>query len=160
MASLRHDLARLYDEFGPQLYGCALAVTGRGELAEDAVHDAFGRVLRTGNAPADLKAYVFRSVRNAAVDIMRRRSRVATLRIQNVFDCSRTTGRGVENEGVLEQVVHGLWRLTENERETVVQHLVAGLTFREIADLQGRPMGTVTSWYHRGLTKLKEIVGK
>ena len=68
----RRELERLYRECGQQLFTCALAITCSPSRAEDAVHDAFCRLLRgqaaTGTEAADLKAYAFRAVRNAAID--------------------------------------------------------------------------------------------
>lgn len=161
MKSLGRKLERIYDEFGQQLFLCALAVTGSGELAEDAVHDAFYEVLRTGNVPGNLKAYLFRSVSNAAIDIMRRESRTVKLRIiEDIFECQQEPGRNAEIEQLLGRVAQGLSRLTESERETIMQHLVAGMTFRELAELQGRPIGSITSWYHRGITKLRQQMEK
>jgi len=160
MKSLGRKLERIYDEFGQQLFLCALAVTGSGELAEDAVHDAFYGVLRTGNVPGNLKAYLFRSVRNAAIDIMRRESHTVKLRIEDIFECQQELGRNAEIEQLLDRVAQGLSRLTESERETIMQHLVAGMTFRELAELQGRPIGSITAWYHRGITKLRQQMEK
>src|SRR5262245_10705720 len=71
----RASLEQLYRDFRQQLFTCALAVTGSPSRAEDAVHDAFCRVLRrqdaAGDQMIDLKAYVFRAVRNAALDQLR-----------------------------------------------------------------------------------------
>jgi RNA polymerase sigma-70 factor (ECF subfamily) len=74
----RGELERLYGEYRQQLFTCALAITCSPARAEDAVHDAFCRMLRRRRAvddaaAVDLKAYVFRAVRNAAVDQLRRR---------------------------------------------------------------------------------------
>ena len=48
--------------------------------------------------------------------------------------------------------------LSDDERETIVQHLYADLTFQEIADLRERPIGTIASWYRRGIEKLKGLL--
>jgi len=45
--------------------------------------------------------------------------------------------------------------LSEDESETIVQHLYGNLTFREIAEIREAPLGTITSWYQRGLEKLR-----
>src|SRR4029453_15381696 len=72
----RANLTQLYCDFRQQLFTCALSVTGSPSRAEDAVHDAFCRGLRrkdaAGDRMIDLKAYVFRAVRNAALDQLRR----------------------------------------------------------------------------------------
>jgi RNA polymerase sigma-70 factor (ECF subfamily) len=98
---------------------------------------------------------MFRSVRNAAVDIMRRRRRSVALSAADLFEAPAPSGGAFDNRRRLDQAAQGLSKLSERERETVLQHLVAGLSFRQIAEVQDCPIGTVTSWYHRGLTKLR-----
>src|SRR6188768_708821 len=55
-----------------QLYTYALSITGDRETAEDAIHGVFERLLQGERLPADLRPYVFRSIRNAAYDAWRR----------------------------------------------------------------------------------------
>lgn len=91
---------------------------------------------------------------------LRRESHTVKLRIEDIFECQQETGRNAEIEQLLGRVAQGLSRLTESERETIMQHLVAGMTFRELAELQGRPIGSITAWYHRGITKLRQQMEK
>jgi DNA-directed RNA polymerase specialized sigma24 family protein len=46
-------------------------------------------------------------------------------------------------------------RLSSDEREVIVQHLYGELTFQQISQIRGHPLGTVVSWYRRGLDKLR-----
>lgn len=160
MSQLREDLADLYDEFGQQLFRCALSVTRSSDLAEDAVHDAFTRAFRLETRPSELKAYMFRAVRNSAIDIVRRRSRSVQPTAEDFFEMSAVYCQSPTNELALDSVVGGLASLSDDERETVLEHLVAGLTLREIAELRSRPIGTIATWYRRGIEKLREIVGQ
>jgi RNA polymerase sigma-70 factor (ECF subfamily) len=149
-------MERIYDEYGPQLFTCALAVTGRPELAEDAMHDAFYRGFRLTHFPRNLKAYMFRCVRNAAIDQLRQRSKTSRLSEDYIFDSSAGPSELAEQRQFKHRVAEALLKISEDERETIVQHLYADLTFQEIADLRERPLGTITSWYRRGLAKLRE----
>jgi len=88
MGSLRRDLERIYDGLARQLFTWALAVTRCRSLAEHAVHDAFHRLLSLKEAPANLKVYVFGSVRNGAVDLIRKTSRTVALTDDYIFDTS------------------------------------------------------------------------
>jgi hypothetical protein len=72
MGSLRKDLEKLYEEQEGRLFVCALAITRCPAAAEDAVHDAFRRLLSLDRRPRDVKTYAFQCVRNAAIDIRRR----------------------------------------------------------------------------------------
>jgi RNA polymerase sigma-70 factor (ECF subfamily) len=149
-------MERVYDKYGQQLYTCALAVTGCSASAEDALHEAFCRGFRLKKAPENTRAYMFRSVRNAAIDQIRQRSKTVNIAEYYVFDSSAGPVETVELRQFKRRAADALLRLSDDERETIVQHLYAGLTFQEIADLRQRPLGTITSWYRRGLAKMKE----
>ncbi len=152
--SLKSELELLFDKHSQALYTCALAVTGCPGFAEDAVQEAFFRILRLGTRPDNLKAYVFRSVRNIAIDQLRRNARLVDLTQDFIFDSSGPD-ENFEAKEFRETVARVLQLLSADERETIVQHLYAGLTFREIAELRGDPVGTVASWYRRGIARMK-----
>lgn len=62
-----------------------------------------------------------------------------------------------------DRVALGAWRhrlalLPEAQRTAVVLRHVVGLPYREIADVTGRPLGTVKADVHRGLAHLRRIV--
>jgi RNA polymerase sigma-70 factor (ECF subfamily) len=149
-------MERVYDQYSSQFFTCALAVTGCPELAEDAIHEAFCRGFRLTAAPRNLKAYMFKSVRNAAIDQLRRRSRIRNLPEYYIFSGSEDPGELASQRQFKRRVAEALLKLSEDERETIVQHLYADLTFQEIADMRQRSIGTISSWYRRGLAKLKE----
>lgn len=159
MEQLRQEVERLYDRYSHQFFICALAVTGSRESAEDAVQDAFCRTLRVNPNVENLRAYLFSSVRNAAVDLVRKKKRHDAWSVQALFKNTDAVADEDERQHGLKKIAHGLTRLGADEREVIMQHLIAGLKHREIAVLMDRPLGTVTAWYHRGLKKLKDYVG-
>ena len=156
MANLKQALTELYEDAALPLYGCALAVTSCGDLAEDAVHNAFVRAFRLSGIPHNLRAYMFQAVRNAAVDILRSRSRTVQPAADDFFERSAVEAPHTSSDALdLEIVFQAMGVLSDNERETILEHLVAGLSFREIAELRGRPLGTIATWYRRGLERLR-----
>jgi RNA polymerase sigma-70 factor (ECF subfamily) len=150
----KSDLEKLFDRYGQALYTCALSVTGCPGFAEDAVQEAFFRVFRLGVTPDNLKAYVFRSVRNISIDQLRRNAKLVELNRDFIFDSSGPD-EDLDAKEFKESVVRVLGMLSADERETIVQHIYGGLTFREIAEIRGDPVGTVASWYRRGLARMK-----
>jgi RNA polymerase sigma-70 factor (ECF subfamily) len=153
-------MERIYDEHNSQLFTCALSITRCAGLAEDAIHEAFCRGLRLTELPRNAKAYMFRSVRNAAIDQLRRRSKEQVLAPEYIFSESSGPSELAEQKQLKQQIADVLMKLSEDERETIVQHLYADLTFQEIADVRERPLGTVTSWYRRGLDKMQGFMEK
>jgi RNA polymerase sigma-70 factor (ECF subfamily) len=140
-----------------QLYTYAVSITGNREAAEDAIHGVFERLLRCEGLPADLRPYVFRSVRNAAYDASRR----TKVRTDSIFDeaaaleVAEPGSPGASQPGEFEPL---LQRLSPDERETIILKIYDGFTFQQIADLRQVPLPTAASWYRRGLDQLKTIL--
>ncbi len=148
-------LERIYRDCRQQLFTCALAITQCRDRAEDAVQEAFRRLFRLSSQPRHLKAYVFRTVRNAAIDQVRRAPPPAMELNEFIFDSKpgpRETAAENEFQG---RVAEGLLTLSENEREVIVQHVYGELTFRQIAQVREAAVGTVVSWYRRGMKRLR-----
>ena len=69
------DIRNFYELHRHELYTYALSILASGDHAEDAVHNAFAQILRKRKAPKELRPYIFRCVRNAAIDELRFASR-------------------------------------------------------------------------------------
>lgn len=156
MDPLREELEHAYQSFGDQFYRTALAVTRCRATAQDAVQTAFAKALRISHQPRDIKAYMFRSIRNAAIDLRRKQRRTVPLTADMIFETPPEQQAHVELVERLEKIARCLEKLSEDERETIIQHLAADLSFQEIADQRQRPLPTITSWYRRGMAKLKK----
>lgn len=135
------------------LYTYALSITENREAAEDAVHGVFEKLLRGRGLPADLRPYVFRCVRNAALDA-RRRTKV---RGDSIFDAEAVATAERSRSDDFEPLLR---ELSPDERETVVLKIYSGLTFQEIADHRQLALPTVASWYRRGLERLRALLTK
>lgn len=152
MESLNDSVHRMYMEHRRQLVTFALSITGERRDAEDAVHEAIMRILNRGRHPRDLKPYLFRSVRNAAHDIRRRAAR----QTYELFDLPHQLESSRNGVFQYRQLEAGLRHLSDRERETIMLKIYEEMTFQEIADLRHVSINTVSSWYRRGLVKLKQ----
>lgn len=155
MAPLNGKLDQLYGDCRQQLFTCALAITRSADRAEDAIQEAFCRLFRLSDQPENLKAYVFRSVRNAAIDQIRRNPAPVETIPEFIFDLRPGPPEAAAEDEFRRRVAEALMTLSGDESETIVQHVYGNLTFREIAEVRDTPLGTVTSWYQRGLKKLR-----
>lgn len=155
MNSLNGTFEGIYRECRQQLFTCALTITHCPDRAEDAIQEAFYRLYRTNGRPRHLKAYVFRAVRNAAIDQLRRSPPPAEELDEFIFDPGVGPRDAAADKEFQGQVAEALLALSDDERETIVQHFYGQLTFREIAQVRETPLGTVTAWYRRGLEKLR-----
>ncbi len=143
-------IRRLYVTLRQELFTYALSITRDRGLAEDAVHSAFASVLN-GKMPKQLKPYVFRCVRNASIDLLKKQQRETPS--DSLFDEGEQSGieAALMIESALEQV-------SGDERETIMLKVYSGFTFREIAQMRNVSVNTASSWYRRGLEKMKTIL--
>lgn len=150
-------LADIYQHFHRELFTTAWTVLREVELSEDAVHTAFVKLVKLDSVPSDPKLYVFRSVRNAAIDLARARLRRREQPMQSGWDTVDPEAEEPDRE-LMQSIANELERLDDPGREVIELHLHASLTFQEIAQLMSEPLPTVASRYRRALEKLgKEI---
>ena len=158
--SLASRLEDIYDLYDVELFACALAVTRCRELAADAVHDAFCSLLAIDCQPKDLKRYTFRAVRNAALQVVRKKRPSSGLSDGSFFDTSPDAEEQVAQAEDRVRLDRALNMLPETQREVILQHLYSGLTFREISEMRNDSINTVASWYRRGLQELRGYLDK
>lgn len=156
---MRKLLENIYREHRQALFSLALTITHQRELAEDAIHDAIVRLCRSGRQPTgDPVAYVFASVRNAALDQMRRK-RFVHSSIDSIFESAGSfdsPSQDIEEDEQSAMLRSALEKLPDAQRETIVMKLYGNLTFDQIAQASNEPLSTVSSRYRRGIAALKE----
>lgn len=153
-AKLRYeDVQDLYREHGAALLAYTAALIGDRSAAEDVLQQVFLKLL--GGAlkfPEGPRPYLFRAVRNTALNLHRLRARAVPLDEQRWFiQPAEALETGLALEKALQQ-------LPEEQREVVVMHIWGGLTMDEIAKLLELSPNTVASRYRYGLGKLREIM--
>jgi RNA polymerase sigma-70 factor (ECF subfamily) len=133
----------------------AQAVLGDFHLAQDAAQEAFlvahQRLGQLRDA-ACFGPWLLRIARRCALRLGRRRK------------AERTVAGGVDRAAVeagdwmepYQEVVGQIARLPEHERIVVVMRYVEERSVKEIADLTGRPVGTITKQLSRAIERLRD----
>jgi RNA polymerase sigma-70 factor, ECF subfamily len=146
------DVRRYYDQHGPALVAYACSFVADASAAEDAVHQVFLRLLRGNTQTPDAPlAYLYRAVRNAALNLRRNGKRDVPIETQD----SCFVHRGGNREAAL-ALQAALGELPEEQREAVVMRTWSGMTLEEISVATGTPLNTVASRYRYALEKLRE----
>jgi RNA polymerase sigma-70 factor, ECF subfamily len=111
----------------------------------------FERLLRGGiEIEGSPIPYLYRAVRNAALNDVRKRSRDATL------DDAWLEGPPGMGEGAI-VLQSALQQLPTEQREVITLHIWGQMTFEEVATTLGIPAKTAESRYRYGLSKLKDV---
>lgn len=158
-------------EYSVRLYGFLRRLMGGREDAEELVQEVFVRVVRTiGDYEHDgrFEAWLFRIARNLARDDFRRQRRspgIVSLDGAPLGDSfgsddpidptdQRPFG-GLERSEDADRLQVALNRLPEAEREVILMRHYGQMSFQDIAETMGTPLGTALARAHRGLAKLR-----
>ncbi|MBK8978472.1 MAG: sigma-70 family RNA polymerase sigma factor [Planctomycetes bacterium] len=144
----------------------ARGLLGPGGPFEDVVQDAF---LTLARKPPDLPTeaaeaqhlrlggWLLQVTRNRCVDWLRKERR--RLQRERELASPEATSGGIDAIDARDTrafVERSLWALPEDQREVLVLRLVAEKSYREIAALTGRKVGTVGWLISRGLRQLAD----
>jgi len=146
------------------MYSVAYRLAGNQADAEDVVQEALLRVRRglVNYTPGSLQGWLARIVTNVFLDETRRRKRRPQTALPDDPDRVIAGGPGADDDLAMrslpDHIQVALGGLAEEFRTAVVLCDVAGLTYAEIADHTGVPVGTVRSRVHRGRSRLREVL--
>ncbi|MFO0952714.1 MAG: RNA polymerase sigma factor [Isosphaeraceae bacterium] len=152
-------------------YRVAYRLLSNDEDAMDAVQDGLLKAF-TGldgfDGRSGFRTWFVRIVTNAATDLGRKRGRRAALGIATGGNAdpdeeSQThepavdddPARGLHREDLRKALDHALSRLSDSVRTTFVLFAEGGLSYKEIAETQNVPIGTVMSRLHYARLKLQ-----
>jgi RNA polymerase sigma-70 factor, ECF subfamily len=156
-------LAELYDRHAPLVFGVALKIVREQNEAEDVVHDAFVAIVERADQfrpeRGSVVAWLVTTVRNLALDRTRRRSRRAQITDEELRHEPNEPVPDPESLSWLEHrrtaVLAALDRVPEAQRRTLEIAFFEGLSYPEIAEREGVPLGTVKSRAARALAALR-----
>jgi RNA polymerase sigma-70 factor (ECF subfamily) len=149
----------------PRLRRFAHALSRDAADADDLTQASIERALRSKaqwEAGTRLDSWCYRIMRNLWIDTARARSRKNAREApeEEGFDVGYDPRPGIEAAVDLQRVMAAMERLPDEQREVVALILVEGFGYREVAEMLGLPIGTVSSRLVRGRTALLAMVGE
>lgn len=153
--------------YGPKIYAMAYRLTGNRHEAEDLAQDVFVRVYRNLDkySPGTFDGWLYRITKNLFLDRIRRRKRVRMVTLpDDDWHASMQDGPDpsqlLEDRGLTGTIEAAITTLPPTFRTAVVLCDVQGMTYEEIADATGWPLGTVRSRIHRGRRMLRTALAE
>jgi RNA polymerase sigma-70 factor (ECF subfamily) len=147
------EVRRLYEEQGSAFLGYACALLGVRASAQDVLHTVFLKLMNEKEIISNPVPYVYRALRNTALNVQRQESRLIPLEDEAAW---------FEPISLMSEVAlavqEALLALPSEQREVVVLHLWSEMTFCEIAALIRIPSDTAASRYRYALSKLRELL--
>jgi len=154
------------------IYALAYRVIGREEDARDVCQETFLRAFRAlpgFKGQAKFSSWLYRIALNLCRDWIRRQRRAPVMQMPEGVD----PGELAADQGPVESIEDLVGRrqlsevveeamalLPEEQRTAIVLKEYHGMTFQEIADMQGCPLSTVKTRLYQGLTVLRRHLEK
>jgi len=149
------------------IYALAYRVIGREEEARDVVQETFLRAFRgikNFRGQAKFSSWVYRIALNLCRDWIRRERRAPIQAAPEGVDLVELAAEQgpvesietlVARNDMSQAVAVAMARLPEEQRTAIILKEYHGMTFQEIADLQGCPLSTVKTRLYQGLSVLR-----
>ncbi len=149
------------------IYALAYRVIGREEDARDVCQETFLRAFRAiggFKGQAKFSSWLYRIALNLCRDWMRRQRRTPVVNTPEGVDLIELAAEQgpvesiedlVARQQLSAAVAEAMKMLPEEQRAAIVLKEFHGMTFQEIADLQGCPLSTVKTRLYQGLSVLK-----
>ncbi|NIN63253.1 MAG: sigma-70 family RNA polymerase sigma factor [Anaerolineae bacterium] len=135
---------------------------GDANLADEAAQEAFIRAWQhlPGYRPrSHFRNWLYRIATNAARDALRREARTVDIDTIPVTDSTKGPQAAVEAQELGERVQQAVLSLPPASRAVLVLREYEGLSYKEIADTLGIPIGTVMSRLNYARNLLRESLG-
>jgi len=149
------------------IYALAYRTLGREEEARDVVQDAFLRAyrgLRGFKGEAKFSSWLYRITLNLCRDWIRKQRRAPVSQLPEDVDLAEMAASQGPVESIEDLVARrelsavveeAMARLPEEQRTAIILKEYHGMTFQEIAELQGCPLSTVKTRLYQGLAVLR-----
>ena len=149
MSDFRRDIETAI----PALRRYARALTRDSETADDVVQDTLVRALRSEHLfhGGDVRAWLYTILTN--LNRNRLRSLARRPMLMPIEDNDATDTAGPEAGG--RDIERALAMLVDEQRTALLLVVLEGLTYREVAEVQGVPIGTVMSRLARARVQIK-----
>jgi RNA polymerase sigma-70 factor, ECF subfamily len=147
-----HDYDVIWRESGATLWRAVYAYTGGSrDVADDAVAEAFARVITRGAEVREPLPYLYRVAFRVASTELQRRRRESSDVPELAFEVS-SNGLG--------DLLGALRELSPAQRAAVYLHYRADLPVRDVAKLLGMSSASVKVHLMRGRRRLRELLGE
>ncbi len=173
----RREFELLALEHIDALYRGGLRMTGNPEDAEDLVQDVYVRAIRfyqQFQPGTNIRAWLFKILKNTYINRFRRNARAPTQIPMDESEFQRSEIEAVRNlppgnEGPEEQfftrqtvatIEKALSEIPEKFQRIVILSDIEGFSYKEIAEIEDCPLGTVMSRLYRARRMLQQLLIK
>lgn len=157
----------IVETYAPRVFALLRSQCHDEELAEEITQSTFCTLVAKLSAYTEegrFEAWIFRIAVNRLRDEMRRRQRQASSAQEPTLSETRRGPSRDESSrpepAELESLERAMAQLSAADRLIVDLRHVGGMSFKQISEYLGEPMGTLLARHHRALHKLRDLMAE
>ena len=165
MDSLNEQFGQIYEQYIDKIYRFVYLKVNSQEIAEDITSRAF---LKGWEAYQNYKdpiknpgAFLYQIARNLVIDHYRDKGRTRVVSADAGLEVA-DPGTSAQDKAILSADVgiirKGIEKLGKDYQDVIIWHYLEDMPIPDVAQLLGKPEGTVRVMLHRGLKSLRDIV--
>lgn len=152
--------AQLVDKYSDSCFGYFYRMTGNAEISNDLLSDLFMRVVQKIGTfkGGSFKSWIFRIASNLFYDQLRFQQRQKKLfegQAERIETFEPDVGSQLDLQ---DQLQAALSKLDDDTAELLMLRYYSEMSFKELSQLRGEPIGTTLAKVRRALIKLRQIM--
>ncbi len=155
----------LVDRYSKRFYGYFFSQTFDGQVSDDLLGEFYLKIVKSVKTFKDgsFEAWMQKIAVNVYYDYLRKHIRdrdnsIKYCEEKAYLDTCSPDQEPCGQTDAAEKLKKAVAQLDEDSRELVLMRYFSDMSFKEIAEATGKPIGTVLAKVHRSIAKLKEIM--
>jgi RNA polymerase sigma-70 factor, ECF subfamily len=165
MDSLNEQFGQIYDQYIDKIYRFIFLKVNSQEIAEDITSKVFTKgweaFQNTSEGIKNPGAFLYQIARNAVIDHYREKGRTMVVSAEAVPEIA-DEGENAQDKAILSAdisvIKKSIKKLNKEHQDIIIWHYIEDMPIANIAELLGKPAGTIRVMLHRGLKDLKDII--
>jgi len=150
------------DMYASRFYGYFYRLTGNNDISDELLSELFVKLVEkiASYKGGSFDGWLFKIASNIFHDFLRTKQRQKKLldAQKKQLESELTEPKKSNNEQI-DKLQIQLRKMDTDTRELIMLRFYSELSFKEIAAIRSEPMGTTLAKLHRGLKKLRQLMG-
>jgi RNA polymerase sigma-70 factor (ECF subfamily) len=155
------SFSQLVDIFSGRCYKYFYRLAGDREISDDLLSELFVRLVEKIKTfrGGSFESWLFKTASNLFCDYLRDKQRQHKVLKAGQYQLeSKLQESPAGDNEVVDELQQQLEKLDADTKELILMRYYSQLSFKQLSELRGEPIGTVLSKVHRGLKKLRELM--
>lgn len=162
MDNLREQFSLIYDQYIDKIYRFVYVKVNSQPVAEDITSKVFTKgweAYQKGQNIKNVGAFLYQIARNSVIDHYRQNDKaklVSSDAVAEAIDPQLDVYEKAVFNADMETIKTAISGLKKDYQDVLIFHYLEDMPAEQIADIMGKPAGTVRVMIHRGLQSLKD----